>query len=72
MAMLHSNIYYGDKIGWRMPTEGMVNQRDSVNVLRTLRAYIAVRIVPRGVVYESMILARSTRDQLTTADNRTG
>ncbi len=29
-------------------------------------------IVPRGVVYESMILARSTRDQLTTADNRTG
>jgi hypothetical protein len=29
-------------------------------------------IVPRGVVYESWILARSTRAQLTTADNRAG
>jgi hypothetical protein len=29
-------------------------------------------IMPRGVVYESWILARSTRAQLTTADNRTG
>jgi hypothetical protein len=30
------------------------------------------RIVPRGVVYESWILARSTHAQLTTADNRAG
>ena len=29
-------------------------------------------IVPRGVVYESWILVRSTRAQLTTADNRAG
>ena len=31
-----------------------------------------LKIVPRGVVYESWILARSTRAQLTTADNRAG
>ncbi len=33
---------------------------------------VEAKIVPRGVVYESWILARSTRAQLTTADNRAG
>ena len=39
---------------------------------RTRSSNQAAAIVPRGVVYESWILARSTRAQLTTADNRAG
>jgi hypothetical protein len=50
------------------PEEEATHIQDGWTIHRRLKA----TIVPRGVVYESMILARSTRDQLTTADNRTG
>ncbi len=57
---------------WEMksiaPEEEATHIQDGWTIHRRLKA----TIVPRGVVYESMILARSTRDQLTTADNRTG
>ena len=58
------------------PTETRVESRQTGGIQLVPELYatqaLCERIVPRGVVYESWILARFTRAQLTTADNRAG
>jgi hypothetical protein len=71
IAYLLEKKVMGTRDGVPVTKSTLIRDPDTFTLIQTYLERRA-RIVPRRVVYESMILARSTRDQLTTADNRTG